>query len=159
MDLEARLLKYVLPEPNSGCWLWTGALGTGGYGQFSVNRKVRRAHRVSYELFKCDIPAGLDLDHLCRVRCCVNPDHLEPVDRQTNCQRGETGHISGARKRAKTHCSQGHEYTPENTWVHKGARKCIICKLAATQRWYAKNRDRQLAYYKAWNRKHRTVKQ
>lgn len=153
-DLE-RIMAYSMPEPNSGCWLWMGFINKGGYGRL----KRYFAHRVSYELMKGEIPAGLDLDHLCRNRACVNPDHLEPVTRQVNCQRGETGHITGAKKRAKTHCPQGHEYTSENTWIYRGARKCIICKLAATQRWYLKNRERQLGYYKMWNHKHRATKQ
>lgn len=145
-----RVLAYSMPEPNSGCWLWMGFISTGGYGVLNARKKLCRAHRVSYEAFKCDIPKGLDLDHLCRNRACVNPDHLEPVTRQVNCQRGETGQNTAAQKMARTHCKQGHEYTPENTWMYRGARKCIKCKYAASNRWHKRNRPRQAAYIKAW---------
>jgi hypothetical protein len=75
------------------CWLWVGAIGTGGYGNFyisSVGRRIRsvRAHRWAYEHLVGSIPDGLDLDHLCRNRACVNPAHLEPVTRRVNLRRG-----------------------------------------------------------------------
>lgn len=137
--------KYYVPEPNSGCWIWIRALDSGGYGRVfprKINgKRLLKAHRISYELFKGSIPEGLDLDHLCRVRCCVNPDHLEPVTRSENCLRGETGHVSGARKRARTHCIHGHEFTPENTWVYKGERHCIQCRRESTRRWRRKSQN------------------
>lgn len=73
----------------NGCWIWQRAmLGNTGYGQISVHDKPVGAHRVFYEKFKGAIPAGLDIDHLCRVRACVNPEHLEPVTRAENLRRG-----------------------------------------------------------------------
>src|ERR1019366_4519713 len=89
-----RFLKFVLPEPNTGCWLWTGGLNRGGYGQF-MTPPCTVAHRVAYELFVGPIPEGLQLDHLCRVRSCVNPQHLEPVSQQENIRRG-LGGMNGA---------------------------------------------------------------
>ena len=71
--MQARLDKFVSPEPNTGCYLWTGALSTDGYGQFWANGRLRNAHIVSYELVKGPVPDGKELDHLCRMRCCVNP--------------------------------------------------------------------------------------
>lgn len=67
--------KYI-PEPNSGCWLWEAAVVQNGYGTISVNKGMRRAHRVSYELYVGNIPDNLMVLHKCDVRCCVNPDHL-----------------------------------------------------------------------------------
>ena len=82
------------PEPNTGCWLWTGATTPGGYGRLTVGsqidgtRRQVRAHRRSYERLVGPIPDGLDLDHLCRTPGCVNPEHLEPVTRRENIRRG-----------------------------------------------------------------------
>lgn len=84
-------LSHVQVDEN-GCWLWTGATSPQGYGRFNAGlREDARnvlAHRWSYEHHVGPIPDGLDLDHLCRVRHCVNPEHLEPVTRQENVQRG-----------------------------------------------------------------------
>ena len=75
-------------EPNSGCWLWAGADNGEGYGKF----RGKYAHRLSYERHKGPIPDGLHLDHLCRMPCCINPDHLEPVTNAENARRGMAGH-------------------------------------------------------------------
>ena len=143
VPVAERLERLSIPEPNSGCWLWTGFLHKSGYGRIAVSHSISRfAHRVSYETFKCEIPDGLELDHLCRVRCCINPDHLEPVTHQINALRGETGEVMAALNRDKTHCPQGHEYTPENTYIpRRGGRNCRRCKLEA-QRRYAARKDR-----------------
>lgn len=78
-------------DPPSGCWLWTGAVDEAtGYGRFWTADGLGYAHRIAHELFVGPIPAGLDIDHLCRVRRCVNPAHLEPVTRRENLLRGET---------------------------------------------------------------------
>lgn len=79
----------VMPVPESGCWIWTGELNRNGYGRvWRLGRRVM-AHRAMYELLVGPIPEGLVLDHLCRVRCCVNPKHLEPVTVRENTIRGE----------------------------------------------------------------------
>ena len=111
MNLSVRFWNKVAQVGNiCECWLWLAALSDGGYGKFNGNV----AHRVSYELIIGAIPSGLELDHLCRVRDCVNPYHLEPVTTQENTKRGERGN-TGLHNRIKTHCSYGHEYTKENT--------------------------------------------
>jgi len=86
--LSVRIVGGSIPEPNSGCWLWTKAVMANGYGLIMTSTGVRTAHRVSYEAHKGEIPAGLELDHKCRVRSCVNPDHLEAVTKTENVRRG-----------------------------------------------------------------------
>lgn len=116
----------------SGCWLWNAALHTGGYGIITINKKRLFAHRVMYELIVGPIPAGLHIDHLCRVRSCVNPMHLEPVTSAENTKRGQGNG-------AKTHCPQGHPYDESNTrtYTNQGGytmRLCRACNLAAQRR-------------------------
>jgi hypothetical protein len=120
------------------CWLWTSSIDRGGYGQFDLGNKSTIAHRWAYEFCVGDIPEGLDLDHLCRVRHCVNPDHLEPVTRSENMRRSPIA-ISGINAR-KTHCKRGHEFTPENTYRDSRGRKCRECVLAASRRQRARGR-------------------
>ena len=129
----------VLPEPNSGCWLWIGKLNDAGYG---TAWRDQRVHRLNYERFKGKIPLGLELDHLCRVRCCVNPDHLEAVTHMENCQRGDAGKSTGAQQRAKTYCPQGHEYSAENTYTYNGKRTCKECQRRRTRIHYEKAAQR-----------------
>lgn len=125
-SLAERLMSRVETAPG-GCWIWTGST-RGGYGQIwtGVDAAGRRrnlaAHRVSYELARGAIPDGLDLDHLCRVLRCVNPDHLEPVTRRENILRGEAPAALNARKRL---CIKGHLFT-DATWPN-GSRRCLIC--------------------------------
>jgi hypothetical protein len=106
-----------------GCWQWRGNLQANGYGRFGI--KSEYAHRVSYVMHRGAIPVGLDIDHLCRNRACVNPDHLEPVTRRINLLRGKT---IPARNAAKTHCAHGHEYSEANTRITPdGSRICKEC--------------------------------
>lgn len=130
MGLEERFWAKVAPEPNTGCWLWTASVDGGGYGKIVEHGVLKGAHRVSYELNVGTIPEGLDLDHLCRVRSCVNPDHLEPVTRSENCRRGFSGQAAAQIERAKTHCPQGHLYEGENVRVFGGSRYCVACDRA-----------------------------
>ena len=117
--------ENYMPEPNSGCWIWMGILNPDGY---SIRGSLR-PHRVIYESFKGKIPDGLVIDHLCRVRCCVNPDHLEPVTNKENILRGVG---PTAKNSKKTHCSKGHLFTEKNTRIRfrEGAerRSCKLCQ-------------------------------
>jgi hypothetical protein len=110
------------------CWIWTGALCR-GYGYFR-DVKMVPAHRFVWELAQGNIPARLEIDHLCRVRNCVNPKHLEPVTKKVNVLRGAG--ITAINK-AKNHCKHGHPFTPENTFVmkrkRKGGRVCRACAI------------------------------
>ncbi len=125
--LNARLDKngpIPVHRPELGpCWVWTGPLDQEGYGNIRVGEIMDKTHRASYRCHKGEIPAGLDLDHLCRTRSCANPDHLDPVTHIENVRRGETGKY----QTLKTHCPKGHEYTPENVRMWNGSRSCREC--------------------------------
>ena len=127
--LMDRLMSYVSPEPNTGCWLWTGTAFRLGYGSAWDGIRLRSAHRLIYEELRGKIPEGLGLDHKCRVRCCVNPDHLEAVTRRVNVLRGRGPTALNA---VKTHCCRGHEFTAGNTGKRKDARYGIQCNRAAS---------------------------
>jgi hypothetical protein len=123
---RTRFLAKTAPDPETGCWSWTAYLMPNGYGQFGIGRKVFCAHRVAYEMFVGPIPAGLQIDHLCRNRRCVNPAHMEPVTQRENIMRGEG--IS-AKCAVKTHCLRGHEFDSLNTYRRpNGSRECLTCR-------------------------------
>jgi hypothetical protein len=128
------LAKFFERIDESGeCWLWTGAKTKGGYANFTVYpRRTCYAHRASYEHFVGPIPEGLFIDHLCRVRHCVNPAHLEAVTMRENLLRSPVTMTS--RNAARTHCNHGHEFTPENTYWKSGWRSCRRCHLDRDQR-------------------------
>lgn len=137
-----RILGRLIEGPN-GCVLWSGALTRKGYGQTSVGGKSAAVHRLIYVHFKGPIPDGLEIDHLCRVRNCANPDHLEAVTHQENLRRG--GSPVGVNAQ-RTHCVNGHEFSPENTITcgRKGGRarrKCRACYNAARRRHRAQQRN------------------
>lgn len=128
--LEQRFWEKVSKDGPGGCWLWTANLSGGGYGNFHLDGRERVAHRLAYEWLVGPIPEGLDLDHLCRVRRCVNPAHLEPVTRRENVLRSPIA--IAAQHARKTHCPAGHEYTPENTYTYNGWRCCRRCRSRQT---------------------------
>src|SRR5699024_8246546 len=102
------------------------------------------SHRTMYQAVIGPVPAGLDLDHLCRNRACCNPAHLEPVTRQTNLLRGNT---IPARRAAVENCPKGHPYDADNTLTDRlGRRNCKACVYARNRAYYWKNRERRIAY-------------
>lgn len=133
-----RFMRHVSPDPDSGCWLWTGSLNA-GYGQFSIriNGKPtsRVAHRFYYEAINGAVPKELQLDHLCRVRRCVNPAHLEPVTPRENTLRSDAVTAENA---FKTHCLNGHPLSGDNLRVHKGWRLCKRCHRDEVRRYRAR---------------------
>jgi len=133
--LERLATKFTIGD---GCWEWTAGRNPDGYGHFRVGNTQRKAHRVVYELMIGPIPDGLDLDHLCRNRACVRPDHLEPVTRGENQRRGvpfRPPRDNNAWGRRVTHCPQGHQYPRPSEPGKK--RNCLVCKrerMAAARR-------------------------
>lgn len=127
MDEQTKKKFYerIVVDNDTRCWNWVGARTSSGYGNLLIDGKNFVAHRVSYELHRGRIPDGLNLDHLCRNRACVNPDHLDPVTQRVNLLRGET---IPSKHAAKTHCPSGHEYIAENTAIYNGSRYCKTCR-------------------------------
>jgi hypothetical protein len=113
-------------DRGEGCWLWTAGRTGAGYGIFWLRGGNALAHRLSYQIANGSIPDGLHIDHLCRVRHCVNPEHMEPVTIGVNVLRGIGITAMNVRK---THCAHGHEFTPENTFtMSNGGRGCRACR-------------------------------
>ena len=117
-------------DQSGECWIWTGKTVTGGYGQARWCGKYYRAHRLSWQLAHGRKPA-LTIDHLCRNRLCVRPDHLEEVTQRENVHRGLLGDL-------RTHCKHGHELTPENRVPWSGHRQCLTCRREITRRYKAR---------------------
>lgn len=135
-----RLLANVVER--GGCWVVGSGLLSTGYGQIwdGDARRNRLAHRVMWEHVVGVIPAGRQLDHLCRNRACCNPAHLEVVTCRTNIVRGESPAAVNARK---TRCPRGHELTPENLTPserRRGRRACLVCKREQARRRMARRR-------------------
>ncbi|HEY8309405.1 MAG TPA: HNH endonuclease signature motif containing protein [Gemmatimonadaceae bacterium] len=148
-DLTRFLSKVrVLPD---GCWQWTGSFFSNGYAYFHTgtrqSRKANLGHKIAYEHFVGPVPNGLQLDHVatCRHRWCVNPAHVETVTRKVNMQRAVPFNHFGVYDRVKpTHCPQGHEYTPENTYMYaNGNYYCKECNRAASRLTYHKKKGLQ----------------
>src|SRR6185369_599833 len=124
-----KLGEWFVTEPNTVCWLWIRAVDRDGYGIQNVQGHRRFAHRVSYEILRAPIGFGLTIDHLCRNRCCVNPDHLEPVPFAVNRARGVWGDTRSVGRRWRSHCQRGHELTAENLEQSELPKsKCKLCR-------------------------------
>lgn len=119
VDIKEKLFSYI--NKTDTCWLWNGPIGTGGYGMFSTAHSRGysiRAHRAAYQIIVGTIPDDMVIDHLCRVRACVNPDHLEVVTPNENALR---------RAQAHTHCPQGHLFDSKNTYLYQNKKCCRAC--------------------------------
>ena len=139
---------------DNGCIEWIGGLNGVGYGQFYVGKTVNPrtgkgyAHRWSYEYHVGPIPEGLHLDHLCRNRACVNPDHLEPVTLRENVLRGISQWAVNARK---THCPKGHALSGSNIRITpRGERKCRKCERIQSRKQYWMHPEKHRAYARAY---------
>lgn len=136
-------MYYVAVDVQTRCWNWLAAIDDGGYGvAWDGQRAVTvKAHRYSYEAFVGPISAGLELDHLCRNRGCVNPEHLEPVTPQVNNHRSNA---PGAVARRRTHCPNGHNFAVHGV-MRSGRRICRPCKLAYLREYAAQRRAARAA--------------
>lgn len=124
-DALDRFMSHVEPEPTSGCWLWTAYVSPDGYGRFRADQtRGTAAHRWAYERHVGPIPPTHEIDHLCHVRCCVNPAHLEPVTHRENVARSNGMAVRNA---AKTECPKGHPY---DATTSRGERFCRTCARA-----------------------------
>lgn len=117
-----RFTKFIQLDILTGCWNWTGSINKDGYGNFSIKHKNIRAHRFSYVYWNGCIQTTLVLNHICRNRKCVNPEHLEQVTVKENINKGRRFNSE------KTHCIHGHEFTEENTYILNEKRDCKICR-------------------------------
>jgi HNH endonuclease len=145
LTVEERFWNHV--EVTESCWLWTGALNQYGYGNFVVkaSRPTKNigAHRFSHLIFKGPIPKGKEIDHLCKVRRCIHPQHIESVTHRENLMRGET---LGALNARKTHCYKGHSLSGDNLLIkYNGFRSCRVCQKKKNRRAYLKRREAQIA--------------
>lgn len=143
MSVIDRLEQRIMRDPNSGCWIWTGTLNPYGYGVIVVGKKNKQAHRLMFELARGPIPDGLVIDHLCRNRCCVNPQHLEPVSAAENTRRARIAGRPEDTRFDDSVCKYGHRLTQDNIFVGKnGYPVCKACKRLAQH----KTRARRQAY-------------
>ena len=138
---EVRVQRFLAKiEFTSTCWIWCGARSVSGYGHFRDQMgRTKSAHRWMWELVNYAIPSGLTVDHLCRNRGCVNPDHLELVSTQENTLRGETPAATNARK---THCPLGHLLSGDNLYLKAGKRYCRACNRIRCRSYYHRRRER-----------------
>ncbi len=145
-DLATRFWAKAFMAGPDDCWPWLGYKQPSGYGKFRIgsnadgSRKMELAHRLAWVLFYGDdIPPGMQIDHLCRNRGCVNPSHLEVVTPQENTIRGTAAQRTRETRALITHCPQGHPYAGDNLHLSpSGKRRCRACGRAATARWSAR---------------------
>jgi len=125
---------YGKIKKTNSCWHWESSIGWDGYGRFSLRKNCYLAHRFSYELNVGPIPTGMQIDHLCRNRFCVNPAHLDPVDNDENMYR---------RVLARAHCKNGHPFDEKNTYVNPNRGRFRVCRKCAAL--YQRRRNARLA--------------
>ena len=135
LTTEERFYSKVQINNQTGCWEWVGSKTKDGYGQFRLGKRIRAPHQISWEwYYGALIPPSMEIDHTCRIRHCVNPDHLQLVVQGFNGKQG--GLSNGQKQKNRTHCKRGHEFTPENTYVYPDGRRLrqLRCRQAKKNR-------------------------
>lgn len=145
------IASRITIDPQTKCWIWDKTK-FGNYGTLRSEGKTRKAHRFVFEAFVGEIPDGLVIDHLCRVKTCVNPTHLEAVTQAENIRRGVGATVINSRK---TECVRGHPLSGGNIDTSKGWRRCLACDAIRQAEWRKRNHDRQLAYERRWRHENR----
>ena len=144
--VEPRFLAKV--NKTETCWLWTAWIERNGYGRFWLDGRQHGAHRVAYELYVGPIPEGLEIDHLCRVKHCVRPDHLEAVTASENIRRMAAHRVPY--QALMEACRKGHPYDDENTIVTETGRQCRTCKRDSARASYERNRELTIERARQW---------
>lgn len=157
-DLPQRLQDKIMPEPNSGCWLWEGGVAGKGYGVTRHNGRQRYVHAVVYELLVGQVPDGLECDHLCRNTYCVNPHHIEPVTHKENLRRSTAIAAAKAWTDSITRCPKGHEYDEKNTYRREGKKHCRQCAKLACRAYDERNKSQRAAAARAHRLKTKTIR-
>ena len=144
-SIAARFWDRVDKIELTGCWLWDGHIAKNLYGTWSYSEggktKTVYAHRAAWLLLKGPVPRRLVLDHQCRVRFCVNPDHLRLVTQKRNLARSKSGEAGAAFQRNKTHCPSSHPYAGSNLYIRAdGSRHCRACQRIRSAAYKAKKR-------------------
>jgi hypothetical protein len=159
VDVHVRFQAKVVAGPND-CLDWIGARTSDGYGSFNAGQgRSAKAHTLAYAWRFGDVPEGLELDHLCRRRQCVNPEHLEPVAHRVNILRGESPPSIAA---ARTACINGHPFDEANTKVTAERRRCLTCRRDQQARKRASmtedERERHRGYWRAYEERNREAR-
>lgn len=156
-DLPVRVRRKISIDSVTGCWKWTGYIKSNGYGTVGIGTREQgkdHAHRFVYSRLVASIPEGLEIDHLCRNRSCVNPTHMRLVSHAENMR------VARNWNREKTHCKHGHEFTEDNTGITaQGFRFCKACRRARSAK-YRKDprvREYQRRYQREWRRRQRAA--
>ncbi|MBS7545076.1 HNH endonuclease signature motif containing protein [Ancylobacter oerskovii] len=137
-DVEARLRVKFIADPDTGCWNWHGAKQPTGYGTLWNGRRPEQAHRISYRLFCGEIGEGNEIDHICRNRGCINPEHLRAVPHRENMRVSNT---AMGRNAAKLFCKRGHPFEGSNLIITpRGARQCRACVNMLARKYKARKR-------------------
>jgi hypothetical protein len=155
MNITKEQFMNWCKKPKSVCWIWQGPLNADGYGFYSYGGSNYNAHRAAYELWRGSIPDGLTIDHLCRVRSCVNPNHLECVTNEENVRRGKS-------YKFRSHCIKGHVLSGENAIpVERGEKttyRCRTCRCESQNRYRNNNRERMREHWRSYAQRKRDAK-